>query len=72
MAEKEIKDQVSSLYALYLSKYTRQEIIKRPFWNRTIKENYPIDNMSIFVVVVVYHVTIVAIGHGLLKKFWPF
>ena len=21
--------------------------------------------------VVVYHVTIVAIGHGLLKKFWP-
>ena len=24
-----------------------------------------------FHVVVVYHVTIVAIGHGLLKKFWP-
>ena len=24
------------------------------------------------VVVVVYNVTIVAIGHGLLKKFWPF
>ena len=24
------------------------------------------------VVVVVYHITIVAIGHGLLKKFWPF
>ena len=23
-------------------------------------------------VVVVYHVTIVAIGHELLKKFWPF
>ena len=23
------------------------------------------------VVFVVYHVTIVAIGHGLLKKFWP-
>ena len=23
------------------------------------------------VVVVVYHVTIVAVGHGLLKKFWP-
>ena len=23
------------------------------------------------IVVVVYHVTIVAIGHGLLKKFWP-
>ena len=23
-------------------------------------------------VVVVYHVTIVAIGHGLLMKFWPF
>ena len=23
------------------------------------------------VVVVVYHVTIVEIGHGLLKKFWP-
>ena len=23
-------------------------------------------------VVVVYHVTIVTIGHGLLKKFWPF
>ena len=22
--------------------------------------------------VVVYHVTIVAFGHGLLKKFWPF
>ena len=22
-------------------------------------------------VIVVYHVTIVAIGHGLLKKFWP-
>ena len=22
-------------------------------------------------VVVVYHVTIVAIGHGMLKKFWP-
>ena len=27
---------------------------------------YPVQN-----VVVVYHVTIVAIGHGLLKKFWP-
>ena len=27
---------------------------------------------SLVVVVVVYHVTIVAIGHGLLKKFWPF
>ena len=25
----------------------------------------------VHVVVVVYHVTIVAIGHGLLKKFWP-
>ena len=25
-----------------------------------------------YVVVVVYHVTIVAIGHGLLKKFWSF
>ena len=24
------------------------------------------------VVVVVYHVTIVAFGHGLLKEFWPF
>ena len=27
--------------------------------------------MSSPFVVVVYHVTIVAIGHGLLKKFWP-
>ena len=27
---------------------------------------------SLVVVVVVYHVTIVAIVHGLLKKFWPF
>ena len=27
---------------------------------------------TFFVVVVVYHVTIVAIGIGLLKKFWPF
>ena len=27
---------------------------------------------ALHVVVVVYHVTIVAIGHGLLKKFWPF
>ena len=27
---------------------------------------------QIQVVVVVYHFTIVAIGHGLLKKFWPF
>ena len=27
--------------------------------------------MKSVVVVVVYHVTIVAIGHGLLKKFWP-
>ena len=26
----------------------------------------------ILVVVVVYHVTIVAIGHGMLKIFWPF
>ena len=26
---------------------------------------------SIVVVVVVDHVTIVAVGHGLLKKFWP-
>ena len=25
-----------------------------------------------YVVVIVYHVTIVAIGQGLLKKFWPF
>ena len=24
-----------------------------------------------YVVIVVYHVTILAIGHGLLKKFWP-
>ena len=24
------------------------------------------------IVVVVYHVTILAFGHGLLKKFWPF
>ena len=29
------------------------------------------DNTHLNVVVVVYHVTIVAIGHGLLKKFWP-
>ena len=28
-------------------------------------------NKKSIVVVVVYHVTIVAIGHGLLKKFWP-
>ena len=28
-------------------------------------------NVSFGSVVVVYHVTIVAIGHGLLKKFWP-
>ena len=28
-------------------------------------------NVGGVVVVVVYHVTIVAIGHGLLKKFWP-
>ena len=27
--------------------------------------------LHIHVVVVVYHVTIVAVGHGLLKKFWP-
>ena len=26
---------------------------------------------AVYPVVVVYHVTIVAIGHGLLKKFWP-
>ena len=26
----------------------------------------------VVVVVVVYHVSIVAIGNGLLKKFWPF
>ena len=26
---------------------------------------------NVLVVVVVYHVTIVATGHGLLKKFWP-
>ena len=25
----------------------------------------------LFVVVVVYHLTVVAIGHGLLKKLWP-
>ena len=30
------------------------------------------DLIKFVVVVVVYHVTIVAIGHGLLKKFWPF
>ena len=29
-----------------------------------------LDN-QILHVVVVYHVTIVAVGHGLLKKFWP-
>ena len=29
-------------------------------------------NTYFICVVVVYHVTIVAIGHGLLKKFWPF
>ena len=27
---------------------------------------------KLLLVVVVYHVTIVAIGHGLLEKFWPF
>ena len=31
-----------------------------------VKEKVPV------VVVVVYNATIVAIGHGLLKKFWPF
>ena len=31
----------------------------------SIRFNYKIN------VIVVYHVTIVAIGHGLLKKFWP-
>ena len=31
-----------------------------------------LSSLSIYVVVVVvYHVTIVAIGNGLLKKFWP-
>ena len=32
---------------------------------------YRICNPAVYVVVV-YTVTIVAIGHGLLKKFWPF
>ena len=27
--------------------------------------------IGIYVVVVVYQVTVVAIGHGLLNKFWP-
>ena len=27
--------------------------------------------ISLYLDVVVYHVNIVAIGHGLLKKFWP-
>ena len=37
-----------------------------------VSEWYPIGLLALKnVVVVVYHVTIVAIGHGLLKKFWP-
>ena len=34
----------------------------------TIRERH--NNYEVYFVVV-YHVTIVAIGHGLLKKFWP-
>ena len=36
------------------------------FWAYLKNRNYPITPCG----VVVYHVTIVAIGHGLLKKFW--
>ena len=46
-----------SLFWLYLNKI----LSKCEYWR-----------ISISLVVVVYHVTIVAIGHGLLKKFWPF
>ena len=38
-------------------------------------QEHQVGTISFFVsffVVVVYHVTIVAIGHGLVKKFWPF
>ena len=37
-----------------------------------IKNRFSILFLYLSGVVVVYHVTIVAIGHGLLKKFWPF
>ena len=41
---------------------------------RVVRQEYGIVgalHKHIRFVVVVYHVTIVAIGHGLLKKFWP-
>ena len=38
---------------------------------RAFKKMYAQLKQGGAVVVVVYHVTIVAIGHGLLKKFWP-
>ena len=39
------------------------------------KRNFKCDcgtKRYISIVVVVHHITIVAFGHGLLKKFWPF
>ena len=37
-----------------------------------MKKKTVIQDETTFTIVVVYHVTIVAIGHGLLKKFWPY
>ena len=44
---------------------------KNPEWRKERRERLTASNFGRYVVVV-YHVTIVAIGHGLLKKFWPF
>ena len=42
------------------------------FWVHTRLTHYLLKHQRYsFHVSVVYHVTIVAIGHGLLKKFWP-
>ena len=43
-------------------------IAGRKKWARTSKT----PDLIPYGVVVVYHVTIVAFGHGVLKKFWPF
>ena len=68
-AECEYYKEVHQLDLKYQKKY--DEINESR--NKIIAGNYePSGAEVIRRLVVDYHVTIVAIGHGLLKKFWPF
>ena len=50
---------------------SKEKSVKYGDLNTNIPISRCCSKTCIFNVVVVYHVTIVAIGHGLFKKFWP-